>query len=313
MKAYIGLDIGGTKVLGVLYDKEGNELARAKKKTLASEGAEVVLEQIYGVVDELIDSQDVKLLGIGAGSPGLIKDEGTVIFSPNIPFVNFDLKKAITKRYDCPFILGNDVNVAMFGEWKHTGMEEADSVLGLFVGTGIGGAIIINGELFLGQGSAAEMGHMIVNYDGAICGCGSKGCLEAYASKTAMQNFIQAQLKKGRQSMLADAMAEGGVIKSKYLVKAYEAGDPLGVEVVDQAIRYLGVATANYINIFHPALFIFSGGIMEAFGQDLLDKIVEEAKVHSMPGLVEDVTFRLSELGDDAGVYGGYSLIRDKA
>lgn len=310
MDAYIGLDIGGTKVLGVLYDTDGNELARAKKKTKASEGPDKVLEQIYEVIDKLVYEENIDLKGIGSGAPGLIKDEGTVVFSPNIPFVDFDLKAEVEARYGCPFVLGNDVNVAVYGEWKHTGLDDASSIIGLFVGTGIGGAIIIDGKLFLGQGSAAEMGHMVVHKDGAICGCGSKGCLEAYASKTAMQKSIQAQIKKGRKSQLEEPIASGGVIKSKYLVKAFEEGDPLCVEVIDDAVKYLGVATANYVNIFHPEIFIFSGGIMESFGQDMLDRIIEEAKVHAMPGLVEDVDFRLTELGDDAGVYGGYALAR---
>ena len=312
MMAYIGLDIGGTKILGVLYDENGKELRRAKKKTKAAEGAEVALEQVYKVIDKLLEEEEVTLLGIGAGAPGLIKDEGTVIFAPNIPFVDFDLKGKIESKYNCDFVLGNDVNVGMFGEWKHTGLEAAKSVLGLFVGTGIGGAIIINGELYLGQGSAAEMGHMIVNNDGAICGCGSKGCLEAYASKTAMQKFIVAQLKKGRQSVLEEAISVGGVIKSSDLEEAYKDEDPLALEVINQAVHYLGVATASYVNIFHPAMFIFSGGILESFGQPMLDKIIQEAKLHAMPGLVDDVDFRLSELGDDAGVYGGYALIRSK-
>lgn len=312
MKAYIGLDIGGTKILGVLYKEDGTELDRAKKKTKASEGVDVVIEQIYKVVDKLLEESKVELMGIGAGSPGLIKDEGIVVFSPNIPFVDFDLKGKIVKRYGCAFVLGNDVNVAMFGEWKHTGLDQARSVVGLFIGTGIGGAIIINGELYLGQGSAGEMGHMVVQDNGMICGCGSKGCFEAYASKTAMQKFINAQIKKGRQSILEEAMIDGGVIKSSVLENAYNAKDPLAIEVIDEAIHYMGVATANYVNIFHPEIFIFSGGVIESFGQPMLSRIIDEARKHSMPGLVDDVDFRLSELGDDAGAYGGYALIRSK-
>lgn len=312
MKAYIGLDIGGTKILGVLYDVNGQELYRAKKKTKASEGPEVVLEQIYKVVDALIKEVKVELVGIGAGAPGLIKDEGTVVFSPNIPFVDFDLKKVMADRYQCPFVLGNDVNVGMFGEWKHTGHDEVKSIIGLFIGTGVGGAIIINGDLYLGQGSAAEMGHMVVQDDGMICGCGTKGCFEAYASKTAMQKSITAQLKKGRDSVLGDAIAAGGVIKSSALQEAYLTDDALAIEVIDRAVHYMGVAAANYVNIFHPEMFIFSGGIIESFGRPMLDAIIEEAKIHAMPGLVEDVDFRLAEIGDDAGVFGAYALIKSR-
>ena len=312
MKAYIGLDIGGTKILGVLYKEDGTEVIREKKKTKAAEGVEVVIEQIFKVVDKLLIDDTIELLGIGAGSPGLIKDEGIVVFSPNIPFVEFDLKEKIMDRYECPFVLGNDVNVAMFGEWKHTGLDQARSVLGLFVGTGIGGAIIINGDLYLGQGSAGEMGHMVVQDNGVICGCGTKGCLEAYASKTAMQKCITAQIKKGRRSILEESIVDGGVIKSSALEYAYNESDSLAIDVIDEAIHYLGVATANYVNIFHPEIFIFSGGVIESFGKSMLSRIIEEAKKHAMPGLVDDVDFRLSELGDDAGVYGAYALIRSK-
>lgn len=312
MNAYIGLDIGGTKILGVLYDEEGKELDRAKKKTKAAEGSDVALEQIIKVVEQLLLNKDVDLKGIGAGAPGLIKDEGTVVFSPNIPFIDFDLKKIITERYHCPFVLGNDVNVGMFGEWKHTGHDEVRSILGLFIGTGIGGAIIINGELYLGQGSAAEMGHMVLNNEGVICGCGTQGCFEAYASKTAMQKFIVAQLKKGRASVLKEAIEAGGVIKSSALQEAYMNDDPLALEVIDRAVHYMGLATANYVNIFHPEMFIFSGGIIESFGRPMLEAVIKEARIHAMPGLVDDVDFRLSVMGDDAGVYGGYQLIRSK-
>ena len=272
----------------------------------------MVLDQVFQVIDALKPAEGA-LKGIGAGAPGLIKEEAIVAFSPNIPFVDINLKDKIVKRYGCPFVLGNDVNVAMFGEWQYTGLTKVNSVIGLFVGTGIGGAIIIDGKLYLGMGSAGEMGHMVVNSDGALCGCGSNGCLEAYASKTAMQKFITAQIRKGREAMLEAAVSQGGVIKAKHLVQAYEEKDPVAVEVLEQAIRYLGIATANYVNIFHPEMFIFSGGIIEAFGRGMMEAIIEEAKRHAMPGLVSDVDFRMAQLGDDAGVFGAYSLIRSKS
>lgn len=309
MKAYIGLDIGGTKILGYLYDEQGQVFAKEKKKTKASKGIETVVEQIKKVIDGLIDEKDIELLGIGAGAPGLIKDEGTIVFSPNIPFTNFDLKEVIEATYDCPFVLGNDVNVAMYGEWRHSDLSSAKSVLGMFVGTGIGGAIILDGKLYLGMGSAAEFGHTVVNNDGVFCGCGSKGCLEAYASKSAMQKFIIAQLKKGRESILSSAIEDGQVIKSSAIYDAYKAKDSLAIDVVNQATKYLGIATANFVNIFHPEVMIFGGGIMESFGHDFLDAIKEEAMLHVMPGLLDDVALMLSELGDDAGVYGGYQLV----
>lgn len=312
MKGYIGLDIGGTKILGVLYDKDGKEIKKEKKKTKADEGLDKVKDQIFKVIDKLIE-EDVELLGIGAGSPGIIKDEGTVVFSPNIPFRDFNLKEIIEEKYDTKFVLGNDVNVAMFGEWKESGKKEAKNIIGIFVGTGVGGAIIIDGNLYTGRGGAGEIGHMVVNPEGAFCGCHGKGCLEAYSSKTGIQKEIKEQIAKGRKTDLKEYMEEdGAVIKSSSLEKAYDDEDELCVEVMERACYYLGIATGSLINIFNPDLIIFGGGIMESMGNKLLPLIEKEARRHTMPGLLDSVDFELSKLSDDAGVIGAYHLIKSK-
>ncbi|MBE0449735.1 MAG: ROK family protein [Clostridia bacterium] len=309
MKNYIGLDIGGTKILGVLYDEKGNPIIKRKKKTKASEGLDVVMEQIFKVVDELLEDKSLELIGIGAGIPGLVTDEGIITFSPNIPLRDFNLKKILSKKYDVPVIIGNDVNVAMFGEFKCLNRDDLKHVLGLFIGTGVGGAIIIDGKLYQGQGAAAEFGHMVVNSDGVFCGCGSQGCLEAYASKWAIQEFIQSQIKKGRKSVLSEILESGDVIKSSAIEKAYSEGDEVTVEAIDRAVRYLGIALGSLINLFNPQMIILGGGMMESMGKTLKSKIIEESTLHAMPGLMKTVEFSLSVLGDDAGVYGACQLI----
>jgi glucokinase len=309
MKNYIGLDIGGTKILGVLYDEKGNPISKSKKKTKASEGIEVVMEQIVKVIDDLIEDNTVELAGIGAGIPGLVTDGGIITFSPNIPLRDFNLRKVLNKKYDVPVVIGNDVNVAMFGEFKYLNRSDLKHVLGLFVGTGVGGAIIIDGKLYQGQGAAAEFGHMVVNSDGVFCGCGSQGCLEAYASKWAIQEFLRSQIKKGRKSTLKDILETDDVIKSSAIEKAYSEGDEITVEAIDRAIRYLGIALGSLINLFNPQMIILGGGMMESMGKTLLSKLIEESELHAMPGLMKTVEFKLSELGDDAGVYGAYQLI----
>jgi len=314
MKTYIGLDIGGTKILGSLYTEDGISLKRVKKKTKAAEGIETVLKQIFKVIDGLLDDpkEKIELMGIGAGSPGIIKNERLISFSPNIPFRNFDLGEKIVKRYNVPFVLGNDVNVAMYGEWKAAHITDAKNVLGLFIGTGVGGAIIINEKLYVGKGGAAEFGHMVVNPEGAHCGCGSQGCLESYASKTGIQNTIKGQIRKGRKTSLKGYLkSDGSVIKSSSLKKAYKEKDGLAMEVIDRAVYYLGIAVGTLLNQFHPDLIILGGGLMEALGEDLLDDINKEAKRHVMPGQMDGVVFELSHLSDGAGIYGAYALIRD--
>lgn len=315
MKRWIGLDIGGTKILGALYDETGKSLSQAKKKTKANEGVEVVMAQAYKVIDALLeahqDKKDFELMGIGVGVPGIVTSEGVVEFSPNIPFRNFDLRSQFTKKYNKPVVIGNDVNVAMFGEYKLISSHTSKDVLGLFIGTGIGGAIIINGQLYVGQGAAAEFGHLVVNSDGAFCGCGAQGCLEAYASKTAMQRYIETQLNKGRPSSLKDFQkSDGAVLKSSTLQKSYESNDPLAIEVVQYASKYLGIAIGSLINMFHPHLFILGGGIVESLGKQMMPLILKEAERHAMPGLLDTVVFESSKLGDDAGIYGAYQLIK---
>jgi len=309
----LGLDIGGTKILGILYDEDGQEIARQKRKTKAAEGIDVVMNQVFKVIDDLIKESTSKLEGIGVGVPGLVDAAGTVLFSPNIPFKDFELSKLIKKRYSVPVYVGNDVNVAMYGEWKHIGNETSRDVLGMFIGTGVGGAIILDGILYLGQGSAGEFGHMVVSADGAYCGCGAQGCLEAYASKTAIQKYIEKQIGKGRTTLLTELLEEDGVVlKSSSLIKAYEKNDALAIEVIDRTARYLGIAVGSLVNIFHPDLFILGGGVMEAMGSILLEKTLNEAQQHAMPGLLKTVAFSLSEMGDEAGVYGAYQLIKSK-
>ncbi|GAU79952.1 ROK family protein [Fusibacter sp. 3D3] len=316
MNRWIGLDIGGTKILGSLYGEDDKPIAQSKKKTKAKEGIVVVLDQIFKVIDalykEIPEIEHSEILGIGVGVPGLITTDGIVKFSPNIPFKDFELQSKIEKKYNVPVSIGNDVNVAMFGEYKFISNALYKNVLGLFIGTGIGGAIIIDSQLYIGQGAAAEFGHIVVNADGAFCGCGAQGCLEAYASKTAMQRYIETQLSKGRLSSLKDFRdTDGAVIKSSTLQNAYASNDPLAVEVIQYASKYLGIAIGSLINMFHPDLFILGGGIIESLGSEMMPLMLKEAERHAMPGLLTSVKFETSKLGDDAGVYGAFQFIKN--
>ena len=203
------------------------------------------------------------------------------------------------------------MNVAMFGEFKALNNPTVKNMLGLFIGTGVGGAIVIEGKLYLGQGSAAEFGHMNVQRDGAPCGCGNTGCLEAYASKTAITNYMAQRVKKGQDSCLKEVLEKpGALLKSSELKKAYDEGDDLTVEAVQRAILALGASLGTLINVFHPEQIIFGGGLTEAFGEAFVRDIKRAAKAYAMPGLLESVGFHLSHLGDEAGTYGAFQLIK---
>ena len=190
----ICLDIGGTKILGAIFDSKKNIVYRIKKKTKADgDATQNVEETIISVVDELIGGFGIKrtqIKAIAAGAPGVInQQDGIVLTSPNLPWKNYDIRKPIEKKFGAPFFIGNDVNVGVLGEYKYGVAKGKKNVVGLFVGTGMGGGLILDGKLYTGHlFKGAEYGHMILDPEGPRCNCGQRGCLEAFSSKQGMSD-----------------------------------------------------------------------------------------------------------------------------
>lgn len=310
MKAYVGLDIGGSKILGILYDEQGKVIEKVKKKSKAHEGKEVVLEQIDKVLTALFEVKGYSIFAIGAGVPGLITSEGVVTFSPNLSFRNFDLKGYLEYKYPAKAYVGNDVNVAMYGEYMKIARSGVQNVIGVFVGTGVGGAIIIGGELYTGGGAAGEIGHMVIQQNGARCGCGNFGCLEAYASKTAITSYLKSYVGRGFDSDIG--VLDDSILKSSVIRAAYDKGDPLVREAVQRAAKSLGLGIGNLMNLFHPQQVILGGGVMESLGDVMHEDLVLSAKHHTLPGLFEAVSIDYSVLKDEAGTFGAYQLAKKK-
>ena len=288
------LDIGGTKVLGVVFNSKKEIVYRLKKKTKSGG-----------------DSSKSDIHAIAAGAPGVINQEtGVVLFSPNLPWRNYNIRKPIEKEFGCPFYIGNDVNVGVLGEYKYGAARGYKNVVGLFVGTGMGGGLILNGELFTGNKfKAAEYGHMILDPEGPLCNCGQRGCLEAFSSKQGMSAYIRQQVSRGRKSSMAEAV-ENGVFKSKVLKNALAEGDSVAVEAVDRACHYLAVASGNLVNTFSPDVVVYGGGVIEAVGDIFLEKILSEVDRYCMPSIRETVEFKKAALGDDSILYGALSMIK---
>lgn len=310
---YIGMDIGGTKILGTLFDEENKITERVKRKTKAEEGKDIIFSQISKVIEELIEKAGGKenIKGIGAGVPGIINmEKGEVVFSPNLPWKNYNLKEEIEKKYEIKVTIGNDVNVGIVGEWKYGAGIGKKNIIGIFMGTGIGGGIVINDKLYEGSiGAAGEIGHICIMPDGPYCGCGARGCLEALASKTAMTKYILAQIERGRKTILEDMLKESkGVLKSEQLQKGYEEKDEITFEVLEKVSKYMGAGTASLINVLNPEMVIFGGGVIEAMGKILMPKILSYAKENAMVKIMENCEFKIAELGDDAGIYGALNL-----
>ncbi len=312
----ICLDIGGTKVLGAIFNEKREIIYRLKKRSKAEgDSSQNVEKVIASVVEEMMKESGIKkdqVHAIASCAPGVIdQTNGIVLFTPNLPWRNYDLKGAMEKRFGIPFYVGNDVNLGVLGEYKYGAARGYQNVVGFFVGTGMGGGLILNGELYTGhQFKAAEYGHMILNPEGPLCNCGQRGCLEAFSSKQGMSAYIRQQVSRGRKSLMADAVADG-VFRSKALKKALKENDPVAMEAVDRACHYLAIATGNMINTISPDLILYGGGIIEALGDLFLEKILGEVDRYCMTAIRPTVDIKNASLGDDSVIYGCLALIEE--
>ena len=315
-KYNICLDIGGTKILGVIFDQDKNIVYRIKKKTKKDgDSTDNVEKVIISVVEEMLEGSGIskkEIAAIAAGAPGVIDQaKGIILFSPNLPWRNYDIKSSMEKKFGVPFYIGNDVNVGVLGEYKYGAARGYKDVVGFFVGTGMGGGMILNGELYSGHMyKGAEFGHMILDPEGPLCGCGQRGCLEAFSSKQGMSNYICVQASRGRESMMAEHVQEG-VFRSKFLKKALKKQDAVTVEAVDRACHYLAIATGNMINTISPEVVVYGGGVIEAVGQTFLEKIEAEVDRYCMPSIRDTVELKIAELGDDSNIYGALAMIEE--
>ena len=312
----ICLDVGGTKVLGAIFNEKDEIIYRLKKRSKSQgEGSADVEKVIISVVEEMIQESGIdrnELNAIASCAPGVIdQSKGIVLFTPNLPWRNYDIAGAMRKRFGVPFFVGNDVNLGVLGEYKFGAARGYKNIVGFFPGTGMGGGLILNGELFTGnQFKAAEYGHMILDPEGPLCGCGQRGCLEAFSSKKGMSDYIRQQVSRGRECMLAEDVKDGAIFRSKKLKKALAAGDKVATEAVDRACHYLAIATGNMINTISPDLVLYGGGIMEAMGDLWLGKILAEVDRYCMPSIRPTVELKVATLGDDSILYGDLAMIK---
>ena len=314
-KYNICLDVGGTKVLGAIFDEKDKIIYRLKKRSKSGGSASADVEKvIIDVVEEMIKESGIdrkKLNAVASCAPGVIDQEnGIVLFTSNLPWRDYDMAGAMRKQFGVPFYVGNDVNLGVLGEYHFGAARGYKNIVGFFVGTGLGGGLILNGSLFTGnQFKAAEYGHMILDPEGPLCNCGQRGCLEAFSSKQGMSAYIRQQISRGRESLMADAVQEG-VFRSKKLVKALEAGDKVAMEAVDRACHWLAVATGNMINTISPDLILYGGGVIEALGDLFLEKILAEVDRYCMPQIRSTVEIKNAALGDDSILYGDLARIK---
>jgi len=316
-KPVVGVDLGGTKVLSAVIDPEGNILSRAKVRTRADTGVENVLDRIADSIRRAIESagmQSSEIAGMTIASPGpLDSEKGIVLDAPNLGgWKNVALGDGMRERVGVRTFVENDVDAGTLGEFIYGAARGASSVLGVFVGTGIGGGVIIDGKLVRGAaGISGEIGHIIVRAGGAKCGCGLKGCMEAYAGRKNMARWMLRAIKRGEESMLADVLTEDVMkLKSKRLRKAWQAEDPLTRRALERACKFLGAGIGSVINLLSPEVIVMGGGVYEALGEELMPILIPEIKRNALEACMENVRIVLAELGDDAVILGAGVMAR---
>lgn len=312
----IGIDIGGTSIKWGLVTEDGKVLNTDFMETIKGEDQNITADRLCVRLEEFIKNNNVskkEIVGIGLGAPGMIDSKnGEVVYSNNLNWNFFPLAKIIQNKLGLPAKIGNDANVATLGEVKFGAGNKYKNVVMLTIGTGVGGGIVVDGELVEGnKGGGAELGHTTLKFDSDIrCTCGRYGCLEVYASATALIRQTKEAMELNRSSKLWDIVDhEIEKVNGKTVWDGYDMGDETAIKVVDQYITYLGEGVLNYCNIFRPEAIILSGGIAKQ-GERLVRLLTEycEPRKYGYPG-TPSVKILIAELGYESGIIGAASLV----
>ncbi len=314
---WLGVDLGGTKMLAALFNEKFKLLAERKEKTSGHDGAKAVVGRLQELITGTVADAGLtarKLAGIGLGVPGPVNVlTGAVLSAPNLGWRNLPLQSILERNCHSPVRVFNDVDAGTYGEFRFGVGEQARCVVGLFPGTGIGGGCIYDGQIFRGrEHSCFEVGHMQAVPDGRLCGCGRHGCLEAHASRLAIAADCAAAAYRGQAPTLLElAGTDLREIKSRTLAKSIAAGDRAIEDIVRRAARQLGVAAASIVNLIAPDIIVLGGGLVEALEKLYLEEVRAAVLQHAMPLLGERVKVRAAQLGDHATVLGAAALVAE--
>lgn len=315
---YIGIDLGGTNIKVALVNEENQVVAEGDRPTNLPRTPEAVCDDIVGTIQDLLaqtETPQSAIGGVGIGCPGTVDDvSGFVRYSNNLDWREFNLRGYMQEKTGFAAALGNDANVAALGEAVAGSAKGTDSAIIITLGTGVGSGVVMNGEILTGHnGAAAEIGHMVIEKGGHLCTCGRQGCLECYASATALIRMTQQAIEENPASGLAKLAKERDVVDGRTSFDAMHQGDQVAAKVVDTYISYLALGLANIINIFQPEIISLSGGISKEKENLLLPL---RAKVYGQVfGGLENADTRIEvcTLGYKAGLIGAAVLARHKA
>ncbi|QSQ20212.1 ROK family protein [Pyxidicoccus parkwayensis] len=315
-KVWGGIDLGGTKIEAVVIDEAGTVLGRARHPTPGDGDPSDVVQGVYGALKEAAQAAGTtpqRLVGVGVGAPGSVNaNDGTLAHVGNVgrgweePYpVAADLGDLVGSRV----VLGNDVQVAVAAEYRLGAGRPYRSILGLWWGTGVGGGLVLDGVPWRGRGAAGEIGHMVVKPGGARCGCGRRGCMEAYAGRASMERKARKAVRQGEKTMLFDLMHKKGRprLTSSIWDKALQQEDPLATWLIERAVRMLGAGVASAINLLDVEAVILGGGLGTRLGPAYAGRIHDAMSPHIfVPERQPPVL--VAELGELSGAIGAALL-----
>ena len=313
---YLGVDVGGTKILAALIEESGAIVARERAATPREVGAEKVVAALERVMDKVLIEAGLtaeSLTAVGVAIPGVVdQDTARVVVTPNMSLSGVALGAHLETRYKVPVILGNDCNLGALGEAWLGSARDAGSAIAILVGTGIGAGIVRKGKLWRGaRESAGEIGHIVMQIGGPKCGCGNLGCLEALASRSAIERDLRAAVAAGRKTALTEFLqGDLSLIRSSALRRALESEDELVTEVMHRASEVLGHACMTVRHLLDPEVIVLGGGVVEACSDFILPIVENIVGSDQLPGAREGGRVLLSALGDDAVVLGCVALAR---
>ena len=313
MKYYVGIDLGGTNIVAGVINENFEIISKAQTKTNLPRPAREICEDMVSVTKGAIESAGLNIddiESIGIGTPGIANsDSGVIEYSCNLGFENVEMEKMFRQKLNLPVYIENDANAAAYGEYVAGAAKGAKDAVCITLGTGVGGGIIIDGEIYSGFNYAgAEIGHMVIEVDGPQCSCGRKGCFEVFSSATGLVRMTKEAMDRNTDSIMHKMAEEYGKVSARLAFEAMRKGDKTAKEVVDKYIKYLAAGITNTINIFQPDILCIGGGVCNE-GDPLLVPMKEivdrEVYTRNSPKNTEIV---IAKLGNNAGLIGAAFL-----
>ncbi|NLH61934.1 MAG: ROK family protein [Ignavibacteriales bacterium] len=315
-KYIISIDLGGTKILASLVNSGEGILMSVKKSTKDKSLKGDYATLCAATIKELLASSGVNETSVKAvclGIPGSVNPHtGIIGIAPNLNIRNYNIKEELGKQIPFPVLIENDVNLAALGIHKFEFSKTVKNMLVVFVGTGIGGGLVFDGKLYRGSSFfAGEMGHILVDKNGPVCGCGQKGCFEAIASRTAIVNNIVREIKSGKKSKLSKIVEAKEQIKSKALANAIAEGDKIAIKHTTSAAKVIGMMLASVNNLLNFDTIVLGGGLVEANEKFILPLIKESFDKFSLKSTAANTILAATRLGDNAAIFGGIPLAEE--